>query len=42
MNSAYMLASLVVDIQISQLVDPNKTVRAYIPKYLFDGKGEIM
>jgi len=31
-KSAYMLASLVVDIQVSQLVDPNKTVRAFIPK----------
>ncbi len=29
---AYMLASLVVDIQISQLVDPNKTAKAFIPK----------
>ncbi|MEJ5229436.1 MAG: acetamidase/formamidase family protein [Pseudothermotoga sp.] len=32
MKSAYMLASLVVDIQISQLVDPNKTARAFIPR----------
>ncbi len=32
---AYMLSSLVVDIQVSQLVDPNKTVRAFIPKVIF-------
>ncbi|MHA1615709.1 MAG: acetamidase/formamidase family protein [Candidatus Njordarchaeales archaeon] len=31
-DEAYMLASMVVDIQISQLVDPAKTVRARIPK----------
>jgi len=31
-DDAYMLASLVVDLKISQLVDPNKTVRAVIPK----------
>ncbi len=31
---AYMLASLAVDIRISQLVDPNKTVKAVIPKRL--------
>ncbi|HOJ89151.1 MAG TPA: acetamidase/formamidase family protein [Pseudothermotoga sp.] len=34
-EKAYMLASLVVDIQISQLVDPNKTVRAFVPKRIF-------
>ena len=34
-DKAYMLASLVVDIQVSQLVDPNKTVRAFIPKTIF-------
>ncbi len=31
-NEAYMIASMIVDIQISQLVDPAKTVRARIPK----------
>jgi amidase len=31
-EEAYMLASLIVDIKISQLVDPNKTVKAFIPK----------
>ena len=31
-EDAYMLASLAVDIGISQLVDPNKTARASIPK----------
>ncbi|AEH50233.1 acetamidase/formamidase family protein [Pseudothermotoga thermarum] len=31
---AYMLASLAVDIRISQLVDPNKTAKAVIPKTL--------
>ncbi|MFN3283259.1 MAG: acetamidase/formamidase family protein [Pseudothermotoga sp.] len=34
-DQAYMLSSLVVDIQVSQLVDPNKTVRAFIPKMIF-------
>jgi len=31
-DEAYMLASMVVDLQVSQLVDPAKTVRARIPK----------
>jgi hypothetical protein len=31
---AYMLANLAVDLQISQVVDPRKTVRARIPKSL--------
>lgn len=31
-EEAYMLASLAVDIGISQLVDPNKTAKASIPK----------
>jgi amidase len=31
-EEAYMLASLVVDIKISQVVDPKKTARAVIPK----------
>jgi amidase len=33
-HDAYMLASLAVDLQISQVVDPRKTVRARIPKSL--------
>ena len=33
-HDAYMLASLVVDLQISQVVDPRKTIRARIPKSL--------
>jgi len=35
-HDAYMLASLTVDMEISQLVDPRKTVRAGIPKSLFN------
>ncbi|AEC52419.1 hypothetical protein PNA2_1504 [Pyrococcus sp. NA2] len=31
-DEAYMLASLVMDVEISQLVDPRKTVRIKIPK----------
>ncbi|WP_048146742.1 acetamidase/formamidase family protein [Pyrococcus abyssi] len=31
-DEAYMLASLVMDVEISQLVDPRKTVRVRIPK----------
>ncbi|PLV58714.1 acetamidase/formamidase family protein [Thermotoga sp. KOL6] len=34
-KEAYMLTSLCVDIGISQLVNPNKTVKAKIPKYIF-------
>ncbi|MFA5577448.1 MAG: acetamidase/formamidase family protein [Tissierellaceae bacterium] len=33
-ESAYILASLTVDIKISQLVDPKITVRSAIPKYV--------
>jgi amidase len=33
-HDAYMLASLAADLQISQVVDPRKTVRARIPKSL--------
>ena len=33
-QEAYMLASLAVDIRISQLVDPNKTAKAFIPNTL--------
>ncbi len=35
-EEAYMLASLVVDIKISQVVDPKKTVRAIIPKMILN------
>jgi len=34
-KDAYMIASLCVDIGISQLVNPSKTVKARIPKYIF-------
>ena len=33
-EEAYMLSSLAVDIRISQLVDPNKTAKAFLPRYL--------
>ncbi|HZK29107.1 MAG TPA: acetamidase/formamidase family protein [Clostridia bacterium] len=33
-EEAYILASLMVDIRISQVVDPMRTVRAVVPKYL--------
>lgn len=33
-EDAYMLASLSVDLKISQVVDPKMTVRAAIPKYI--------
>lgn len=36
-EDAYMLASLVVDLRISQCVDPLKTVRAAIPLYVLKG-----
>jgi len=35
---AAMLASLAVDIRISQLVDPYKTVKAFIPREIFAGE----
>lgn len=35
-HDAYMLSSLSIDLQISQVVDPRKTVRARIPKELID------
>ncbi|AMM54011.1 acetamidase/formamidase family protein [Pyrococcus kukulkanii] len=31
-DKAYMLASLIMDVQVSQLVDPKKTIRVRIPK----------
>jgi len=36
-EEAYMLASLAVDIGVSQLVDPNKTAKASIPKSILPG-----
>jgi len=38
LEEAAMLASLAVDIRISQLVDPNKTAKAFVPKALFDAR----
>lgn len=35
-EKAYMLASLIVDIRISQVVDPKKTARAVIPKMILN------
>ncbi len=35
---AYLLASLCVDLRISQIVDPKKTARAAIPKTILDSK----
>jgi len=35
-EEAYMLASLSVDIRISQLVDPNKTAKAFIPRSILN------
>ena len=37
-EEAYMLTSLAVDIGISQLVDPNKTAKASIPKSILPGR----
>ena len=37
-DEAYMLASVAVDFNITQLVDGNKGVHAMIPKSLFKGK----
>jgi amidase len=31
-EDAYMLSSLVVDLGISQVVDPNRTVKAVVPQ----------
>jgi amidase len=36
-EDAYILSSLVMDVRVSQLVDPNKTAKAVIPKHLFAG-----
>lgn len=35
-EEAYMMASLIVDIRISQVVDPKKTARAVIPKTILN------
>jgi len=35
-EEAYMMASMIMDLEISQLVDPKKTVRAKIPKRYVD------
>jgi len=39
-ESAYMLASLNMDVRVSQLVDPNKTAKAAIPLNLLPGAPE--
>jgi len=36
-EDAYILSSLAMNVRVSQLVDPNKTAKAVIPKYLFAG-----
>jgi len=36
-EDAYILASLAMDVRVSQLVDPNKTAKTVIPKHLFTG-----
>lgn len=38
-HDAYMLASIAVDLQISQVVDPRATVRARLPKEIIDWNG---
>ena len=37
-DEAYMLGSLLLDVEISQLVDPKKTVRVRIPKEYIPAK----
>jgi acetamidase/formamidase len=37
-DDAYMLASVAVDFDITQLVDGNKGVHAMIPKSIFTGR----
>ena len=34
-----MLLSLVADVQVCQMVDPEKTVRFMVPKYVLDALG---
>ncbi len=41
-HEAYMLASMAMDVEISQVVDPRKTVRIRLPKYLFPHVTDIM
>lgn len=41
-DDAYMLASLAVDVQVSQLVDPRKTVRARIPAEFFPSARHLL
>jgi len=36
-EDAYILSSLAMNVRVSQLVDPNKTAKAVIPKHLFAG-----
>lgn len=40
-EEAYLLASISMDLKISQVVDPKKTIRAAIPKWLIDTDGII-
>ncbi|AGT34380.1 hypothetical protein OCC_14535 [Thermococcus litoralis DSM 5473] len=37
-EEAYMLGSLILDVEVSQLVDPKKTVRIKIPKEYVSAK----
>ena len=37
--SLAMLLSLVADVQVCQMVDPQKTVRFMVPKYVLDAIG---
>lgn len=39
---AYMLASMAMDVEISQVVDPRKTVRVRLPKNLFHHVTDVM
>lgn len=41
-EEAYMMASLLVDLRISQCVDPQMTVRAVIPLDKLGISGELM
>ena len=34
-----MLLSLVADVRVCQMVDPEKTVRFMVPKYVLEGIG---
>ena len=37
-----MLMSLVGDVQVCQMVDPEKTVRFMVPKYVLDSYGFVL